>query len=301
VLAPEFSAQIVTLRPDIAGFIHGRRRKRHVRTPDFEDELQEALTEIVRSVPQYRNELGEFRPWAFGIALNVHRRFARNRRREGDCFSEYELNADHYEAPGPSPERCAQIQQARGRVEHATHGMPTDQHAALYLHVYEGLSHEDVARELHISVSYSKKLVQRAREYLAKLGMDEKTFFSTHPPLVEMDVQSDEPSQFWRMGYDWVFRAGNVASLLAVMMLAGLIKPSERPVLWFTLPNPAFAVTSNAPTPAEVMPSPQTATISAPVFVPPNRPFTPSVAKASAPIRIDVKPPGKTLYLRKTR
>jgi len=226
--------QIVSLQPDLSRFIHTRRRQTCVYTPDAEDEVQEVLTEIVRSVPHYRSELGEFRPWAFGIAIHVHLRFARLQKRQNDLFSDYPPNADDHEAPDPSPERWAQIRQARINIERVTRGMNLKQYIALYLIVFEGQSHEEIANEMGISVSLSKQLVHRAREYLAKHGIDEETFFSTPPLKLEIRQDKRERSAFWRKHYDWIFHLGNAVSLLGALTFAAPVKPIKFARAWLS-------------------------------------------------------------------
>ncbi len=234
MLAQKYFAQILALKPDIERFISARRRRKRVRTSDAEDELQEALTEIMRSVPQYRAELGEFRPWAFGVALNVHRRFSRNRTRQAECFSDQPVNADEHEAHEPSPERCAQVQQARDHIENATRGMQPSQYVALYLFVVDDKSHDEIAEELGISKSASKQIVFRARAYLKQQGLDEQTFFSAPPVFVEFGASRENSPPFWRNHYDSVFRAGHLASLLAVMTLASPVKPVAFARAWLS-------------------------------------------------------------------
>ncbi len=91
------------------------------------------------------------------------------------------------------------------------------QSIALYLFVFEGHSHDEIANEMGISVSVSKELVHRAREYLAKHGIDEETFFSMPPLEVEIRQEQRERSVFWRKHYDWFFRVGNAVSLLVAL------------------------------------------------------------------------------------
>lgn len=234
MLAPEYSKQIVSLQPDLSRFIHSRRRQTCVYIPDAEDEVQEVLTEIMRSVPHYRSELGEFRPWAFGIAIHVHLRFARLQKRQNEWFSEYPPNVDDHEAPDPSPERWAQIRQAQADIESVTRGMNPRQCIALYLFVFEGHSHDDIANEMNISVSVSKQLVHRAREFLAEHGLDEETFFSMPPLKVEIREDERERSVFWRKHYDWIFRVGHALSLFGALTFAAPVKPIEFAQAWLS-------------------------------------------------------------------
>ncbi|HRI68992.1 MAG TPA: sigma-70 family RNA polymerase sigma factor [Polyangium sp.] len=223
MLAPEDSARILLLRPDITRFICARRRRKRVETPDVEDEVQEALTEIMCSVSHYRAELGSFRPWVFGIVLNVHCRFARNRKRHRDCFSDQEIDTDQYAAPDPSPERRMQIKEARGHLEHVNRDMPEAQYAALYLRVVEGHSHAKIGDELGISEHASKQLVHRARRYLAKRGLNEEAFFTSLPVVTELSI--DDRRASWRETYDWCFRLGHALALFMALTLAAPIEP----------------------------------------------------------------------------
>ncbi len=230
--APDVSAEIVSLRPEITRFLCARRRRRHVLAPDAEDEVQEALVEIMRSVPQYRAELGAFRPWAFGIALNVHRRFARNRQRMQNCFAELDASVEEHAALEPSPERRMQINEARRLVERANRDMPEAQLAALYLHVFEGHSHAEIAVELGITEKASKQLVYRARAYLAQQGLDQETFFSAPPVFIELRARENEARAVWREIYDACFRLGHVAVLLMALGFAGPHRPLAFAQAW---------------------------------------------------------------------
>ncbi len=307
MLAPEYSKQIVSLQPDLSRFIHTRRRQTCVHTPEAEDEVQEVLTEIMRSVPHYRSELGEFRAWAFGIAINVHRKFARYQKRHNNRFSEDLLNADEHEAPGPSPERWTQIRQARVDIEHVTRGMNPKQYIALYLIVFEGQSHEEIASEMNISVSSSKQLVHRAREYLAKHGIDEETFFSMPPLKVEIRQDERERSVFLRKHYDWFFRVGNAVSLLGALTFAAPVKPIEFARAWLSahLSHITAHITADVGKPAFSSDEPAHSFDVAPAFVAERghkeviAPIRHLDKRSSAKVRVTVE--GVTLLPRKTR
>lgn len=256
--APDVSAEIVSLRPDITRFLCARRRRRHVLAPDAEDEVQEALVEIMRSVPQYRAELGAFRPWAFGIALNVHRRFARNRKRMRDYFAEQDASVEEHEAHEPSPERRMQINDARRHLERVNRDMPEAQLAALYLHVFEGRSHAEIANELGITEQASKQLVYRARAYLAQQGLDEETFFSAPPVFIELRARENA---LWREIYDGCFRLGHVAVLLMALGFAGPHRPLAFAQAWIAgfVREHGVVLEHAASSPDKPMPSPDDA------------------------------------------
>lgn len=227
VLAPEFSIQLLALRPDLARFIHARRRHTRVFTPEADDEVQEVLAEIMQSLPHYRAELGEFRPWAFGIAINVHRRIARLQKRQNDWFSQAPLFADNHESQDPSPERWAQIHQARMHIDRVHRAMPPKQFVALYLFAVEEYSHPEIAAEFGITEAASKQLVHRAREYLDRHGMNETTFFSAPPLNLEIRMQSRPNASFWARHYDWTCRVGHGAVLLMAVTFATQGNPVE--------------------------------------------------------------------------
>ncbi len=295
MFAPGFSTQILALRPDIVRFLAARRRRCPIQA-DIEDVAQETYAHILGSAELYRPELGELLPWALGIALNVFRRFARNERRYGNYFSAHCVSAAIAETTDPSPERRAQIQQARGRVTKAIQEMPAKQYLALYLHVVDGLAHIDVAAELRISQSLSKKLVQRAREYLAVHGLDEKTFFAVPPPMVELRARSEPRSSFWRECHDWAYRAGHFASLIAAAAAACAV-PGKTIAFARAGLNVTEIVIVQADTTADPDdPERQTTTPKLPSLVVPSR----RADKPSSP-KVWGKPQGLTFPPRKTR
>ena len=223
----------------------------------------------------------------------------RNRTRQTECFSEQPLNADAYEAHEPSPERCAQVQQARDHIESATRGMQPNQYVALYLFVVDDKSHEEIAEELGISQPASKQLVFRARAYLKQQGLDEKTFFSSPPVFVEFCASGENSPPFWGNHYDSVFRAGHLASLLAVMTLASPVKPIAFARAWLSSHLPNATVAADPPPAIPDKPAQHRAELP-PVFVSAQPIPTPRADKPSS-TQLNIPAGNVTLLPRKTR
>ena len=116
---------------------------------------------------RHRIELldGSLRPWLFGVARNQASRTTRQHVRQ--------LRRDQLLVAGAVPDHAAAvadgIDAARdlGRVLDAIDELPDEGREPLVLHVWGELSHEQIARELGVSVGTVKSRIHRARRRLA--------------------------------------------------------------------------------------------------------------------------------------
>lgn len=100
--------------------------------------------------------------YLFTIARNLH---ADGRRREARHVAIPEVLLD----PSPGPEVEASDRQALEAVLLALQQIPEVDRAALLMRAQDGLSYEEIARSLGLSVSAAKVKVHRARLRLAEL------------------------------------------------------------------------------------------------------------------------------------
>jgi RNA polymerase sigma-70 factor (ECF subfamily) len=138
------------------------------RTPgaeDAEDLVQKTLARVFRSIGGLENE-ESFLPWLFTIARNVRRTSEQRRRREPAMDAEAVLEGIPSPAP-PDPLEDAEADRARREaLKEALAGLPARQRQCLVLQIRDGLSYEEIAGTLRLSVNTVRNHLAAARESL---------------------------------------------------------------------------------------------------------------------------------------
>jgi RNA polymerase sigma-70 factor (ECF subfamily) len=109
------------------------------------------------------------RPWLYGIATNL---LAKHHRREARRLNAVARLAARRVAPDDLADRVSAGVDANSRwqrVADAVTALPRPERDALVLHVWEGLSYEDVALALAIPVGTVRSRINRARGRLREL------------------------------------------------------------------------------------------------------------------------------------
>ena len=120
------------------------------------DAAQEAAIAVMTDLERLRSP-ERFGAWFCGIALNVSRRWLRHLRSEVPGLPDRAS-----ELPGP-----AEAADIATRVHRAIAGLPNGQQDAVLLFYLQGLSHREVADDLHITVGAVKARLHQARAALA--------------------------------------------------------------------------------------------------------------------------------------
>ncbi|HLH43652.1 MAG TPA: sigma-70 family RNA polymerase sigma factor [Bryobacteraceae bacterium] len=141
---------------------------------DAADVVQEVFIKVFRKVTSFRGE-SSLRTWIYRIAVNEarnHRRwFARHKRREVTLEplpGETRGYSDWLEDAARSPFELALDRETEKLVEDALRKVSPAFRAALVLREIEGLSYEEVAEILQISLGTVKSKILRGREALRK-------------------------------------------------------------------------------------------------------------------------------------
>mgnify|MGYP000069391301 CR=1 FL=1 len=158
-------------------------RRWRISGPDVEDLVQESLAEIVASVRTFQPDKADFETWARGVARNVVRRYLRDTKRYWERFSPSQDDINDHAAPQPSPERCAQRAQARSAIVNAAETAKLQHVQVVTLHVIDGMSHKDIARQMKISPANSEKCYFRGLTHFAKC-LSGSELLSAMPPSV---------------------------------------------------------------------------------------------------------------------
>ena len=131
---------------------------------DARDVAQDAYLRAWRGIGRFRGE-AQFSTWMYRITANAASTHTRKRRRQRTevLDNHAEPTEERVESlPGPAAESAEGLE----RVSHAIETLPVKlRHVVLLKDVY-GLSHEDIAAELDISVAAAKVRLHRGRRKL---------------------------------------------------------------------------------------------------------------------------------------
>jgi RNA polymerase sigma-70 factor (ECF subfamily) len=139
---------------------------------DARDVLQEAYLRAWKGLPTFRGD-AQFSTWMYRITANASYSLVKRRRRhrvealESLLEEPVELHADAY------PESAAESSALLDRLSGALDELPPKLRVLVVLKDVYGLSHEEIAEELGISVSAAKVRLHRGRKRLRDLLFDE--------------------------------------------------------------------------------------------------------------------------------
>jgi len=129
---------------------------------DVEEALQDAFVQAWRNLDRYRSEAALF-TWLYRIGVNAA--LARARRKEHATTSLDLLEAEDaaHVRPDVLPEPAAEAHDLRTRVVAALVELPFEYREAVVLRDVVGLSNEEVAAALGVSLAAAKSRIHRGR------------------------------------------------------------------------------------------------------------------------------------------
>lgn len=143
--------------------------QRFVRHPARAEELAQEVFVRVYTTKRYAPNT-RFKTWLYTVATNVClnevRRF--EHRVEFSSLDHATHGPDLRDSSAATPESHAQAHELGRQIERALAALPDNQRTALELVRQEGLSHDEVADVLSVSVPAVKSLVHRALETLRR-------------------------------------------------------------------------------------------------------------------------------------
>ena len=141
---------------------------------DAADVVQEVFLKVFRNVASFRGD-SSLKTWIYRIAVNEarnHRRwFSRHRGHEIGLEAETDGTPGCREwlpDPGPSPFEAAVDRETKALVEEALAVLNPKFRAVLVLREIEGLSYEEIAEILDVSLGTVKSRILRGRDALKK-------------------------------------------------------------------------------------------------------------------------------------
>jgi len=141
------------------------------------DVAQEVFLSIYRKIHRFRGE-SSLKTWVYRIAVNRAanrcRWWNRLRRRgtvsleERPCGEDRRSYGETLQAKGRSPEEGVYLQEEREEIRRSLAALPVQQRVAVVLRDIEGLSYEEIAASLNVSIGTVKSRIARGREALKR-------------------------------------------------------------------------------------------------------------------------------------
>jgi RNA polymerase sigma-70 factor, ECF subfamily len=142
------------------------------------DASQEVFLDIYQNMGTFRGD-SSLKTWIYRIAINRAYNRCRwwNRRKRRETISlEEHLCADSrlgfanaLESNGQSPEDILLLREERQKIESSLQKLPFKQRVALIMRDIEGLTYEEIAENLQVSLGTVKSRIARGREELKRL------------------------------------------------------------------------------------------------------------------------------------
>lgn len=140
---------------------------------DADDAAQEVFIKAYRNLSRFKGK-AQFSTWLYRIAVNhcLNLVRARRRRKMLTLFSRLKSTEKLHlleTAGGEDPQMRMEQTEIEQKVAKAIELLPDDQRTALILHRYEGLSYQEIAGVMGVSVACIEARLFRAKKKLAKL------------------------------------------------------------------------------------------------------------------------------------
>jgi len=174
-----FSELVVRHRTAIVNLTQRYLRNR----ADADDLTQEVFIRVYRARKRYRPE-AKFTTWLYRVAVNACLNEVRNRKRRltwiatsldggsvdraGDEYSGGSLASRVADEQGEGPLESIEKEELRARVREAVQELPERQRLAILMNKFHGLSYEELAETLEMTIPGVKSLLVRARENVRK-------------------------------------------------------------------------------------------------------------------------------------
>ena len=165
-----FGELVVRHRNAIVNLAHRYLRNR----ADADDLAQQVFLKVYRARKRYRPE-AKFTTWLYRVAVNTCLNEVRNRKRRvtwvatslegsGDPDSSGSAASRLADADGEAPLESVEKEELKERVRDAVAQLPERQRLAILLNKFHGLSYEELAETLEMTIPGVKSLLVRARE-----------------------------------------------------------------------------------------------------------------------------------------
>lgn len=145
-----------------AGFVYNVAHRIVYNTQDAEEITQEVFLNVYHKLKTFRLE-SSLKTWIYRITVNCAINYSKKRAKERDRKAEYHDNLNPWQAisqPAVSGQRHKEIIETFLRI------LNPDQRICVVLRSVEGLSYQQIAETLKISINTVRSRLKRAREKL---------------------------------------------------------------------------------------------------------------------------------------
>jgi RNA polymerase sigma-70 factor, ECF subfamily len=134
------------------------------------DLSQEVFMRVFRTLPHFRGQ-SQLRTWIYRIVVNQARNRQRwwNRRRRSSQISldqHLEIHGEPSANPQSTPDNMLAQKQLASQLREALEALPFDQRSVVVLREIDGLSYEEIAYSLGVTLGTVKSRLTRARRAL---------------------------------------------------------------------------------------------------------------------------------------
>jgi RNA polymerase sigma-70 factor (ECF subfamily) len=135
---------------------------------DANDAAQDTFVKAYQGLKSFK-PTSSFYTWLYRIAVNTCLDHKRKYSLHSLFFSkDFEEHIDNYPSHAPSPEAAYVAKQSMQALQAALNSLSTKLRVVIVLNELEGLSYEEIAEVLDVSIGTVKSRISRAREELKK-------------------------------------------------------------------------------------------------------------------------------------
>ena len=132
---------------------------------DAQDAAQDAFLKAYKALKDFQPDASLY-TWIYRIAVTTCLDYRRKSRRE---LLRQEPLSEDLPSNKPNPEQHHESEEIAASIQLALQKLPAKLRAAIVLREMEGLSYEEIAEVLHISLGSVRSRISRAREELRRL------------------------------------------------------------------------------------------------------------------------------------
>ncbi|MCP4402640.1 MAG: sigma-70 family RNA polymerase sigma factor [bacterium] len=135
---------------------------------DLDDLAQEVFVKVYHSIKDLK-DVSQFKSWLHRIAVTVYLDELRRRKKRQERFVSDEALLDTHTEPDAHPERDLARKELRGQLQRAIDRLPEEFKVAIVLREIQGLSYEESATALGISIGTVRSRLFRGRKLLREM------------------------------------------------------------------------------------------------------------------------------------
>lgn len=127
------------------------------------DIAQEVLLKVYRNLDYFKEEC-QFSTWLYRITLNTIKNYFRSINQRLD--SEAQFSGEQYSSYYYSPEHQLINMEFNEKIEYAVSRLSEELRICYRMHIFEGQTYEDIAKQMHCPIGTVRSRIYRARKLM---------------------------------------------------------------------------------------------------------------------------------------